>query len=150
MPSYARKEIVHEGEVEAFHVYSRCVRRAFLCGEDPLTGNEEGDPAEVARANAHRRVSNKGFLSMSVDDYLRVLDWTGRQIRGEKHGAIPADLAPILERIGTSSESWLDTVTHFGRRFHRAAGRVSLLAREAARAGKRWFQGIGSCQQAFA
>ena len=81
---------------------------------------------------------------------MRVLDWTGRQIRLDKPGAIPGDLAPILERLGMASDSWLETVTKFGGWFHRAAGRVSLMAREATRAGKRWFQGAGRCQQAFA
>jgi hypothetical protein len=109
-----------------------------------------GDPLAVAQANAHRRASNKGFLSMSLADYLQILDWTGRQVRGDKRGAIPADLAPILERIGMSSEYWLETVTDFGRLFHRAAGRVSSLVQEATRAGKRWFQGHGDCRQAFA
>jgi len=110
----------------------------------------EGDPAAQARANAARRASNKGFLSMGLDDYLRILDWTGRQVRRDKRGAIPGDLAPILERIGMSRENWLETVSNFGRLFHRAAGHVSLLVEEAVRAGKRWFQGHGHCQQAFA
>ncbi len=110
----------------------------------------EGDPAEVAVANAHRRASNKGYLSMSLDDYLRILDWTGRQIHRDKRGAIPKDLAPILDRVGMCGESWVETVTNFGRWFHRAAGHVSLLAAEATRAGKQWLQGVGHCQQAFA
>jgi len=38
MPSYARKEIVCESEVQVFRAYTRCVRRAFLCGDDLLTG----------------------------------------------------------------------------------------------------------------
>ena len=87
---------------------------------------------------------------MDLDDYLRILDWTGRQVRREKRGAIPNELAPILKRLGMSSECWVDTVTNFGRWFHRAAGRVSLLAQEAARAGKHWLQGVRRCQQAFA
>ena len=29
---------VCESEVEVFHAYTRCVRRAFLCGNDTLTG----------------------------------------------------------------------------------------------------------------
>jgi len=120
-------------------------RDAWLC---PVSVN--GDPAEVARAAASRRASNKGFLSMDMDEYLRILDWTGRQVRRDKRGAIPNELAPILERLGMSAEFWVDTVTNFGRWFHRAAGSVSLLANEAARAGKRWFQGVGHCQQSFA
>ena len=110
----------------------------------------DGDPVAQARANAARRASNKGFLSMGLDDYLRILDWTGRQVRRDKRGAIPNELAPILERLGMSAEFWLDTVTNFGRWFHRAAGRVSLLADEAARADKRWLQGVSHCQQVFA
>ena len=38
MPSYARKEIVADGEVGIYHCVNRCVRRAWLCGKDPLTG----------------------------------------------------------------------------------------------------------------
>ena len=37
MPSYARKDIVAEGEVGVYHCVNRCVRRAWLCGKDPLT-----------------------------------------------------------------------------------------------------------------
>ncbi len=35
---------------------------------------------------------------MSFVEYLSLLDWTGRQLREGKRGAIPQDLAPILER----------------------------------------------------
>jgi len=38
MPAYARREIVREGEVGVYHCVARCVRRAFLCGHDALTG----------------------------------------------------------------------------------------------------------------
>ena len=40
MPSCARGEIVQLDEVGVFHCWNRCVRRAFLCGIDPLTGND--------------------------------------------------------------------------------------------------------------
>jgi hypothetical protein len=43
-----------------------------------------------------------------------------------------------------------ETVSNYGRLFHRAAAHVSLLVEEAARAGKRWFQAHDHCQQAFA
>jgi len=31
---------------------------------------------------------------MKLDDYLRLVDGTGRQLRGDKRRAIPKDLAP--------------------------------------------------------
>ena len=38
MAGCARSEIVRCGEVGVYHCWARCVRRAFLCGTDPLTG----------------------------------------------------------------------------------------------------------------
>ena len=40
MPSCPRGEIVRDGEVGVYHCWSRCVRRAFLCGNDPVTGQD--------------------------------------------------------------------------------------------------------------
>ncbi len=34
----ARSEIVRRGEAGVYHCWTHCVRRAFLCGMDPLTG----------------------------------------------------------------------------------------------------------------
>ena len=66
-----------------------------------------------------RRASHKGFLPLSESQYLELLDWTGRQVRQDKRAAIPADLAPILDRLQLSRETWVATVQHFGKSFHR-------------------------------
>jgi len=87
---------------------------------------------------------------MGLEDYLRILDWTGRQVRSDQRGAIPHELRPILERLGVRGESWVDCVNNFGRWFHRAAGRVSLLADAAAWAGRHWFHGVSRCREVFA
>lgn len=34
-----RRNVVDDDQVGVYHVWSRCVRRAWLCGLDPLTGN---------------------------------------------------------------------------------------------------------------
>ena len=39
MPSCARKTVVDQDEVGVYHVWGRCVRRAWLCGDDPVSGN---------------------------------------------------------------------------------------------------------------
>ncbi len=40
MAACPRAEIVYQGEVGVYHVWTRCVRRAFLCGNDPFTGRD--------------------------------------------------------------------------------------------------------------
>jgi len=72
---------------------------------------------KVGEKPSSRRASNKGCLVMSLDQYLDPLDWTGRQLRSDKCGSIPADLDPMLERLQCSSETWLDLVKNFRKRF---------------------------------
>ncbi len=95
-------------------------------------------PIRMKGSAKSRRASNKGFLSVKVTEYLRLLDWTGRQARKDKRGCISPDLAPILERLHVASDHWVETVLHFGRWFRRAAGRAVSLAEEAARHDRHW------------
>ena len=32
-----RREVLADGEVQVVHCVNRCVRRGFLCGDDPFT-----------------------------------------------------------------------------------------------------------------
>ncbi len=86
-------------------------------------------PLEVKRQKVRekatsRRAGNKGCLPMSLDDYLKLLDWTGRQFRTDKRGMIPATCAPILDRLDCSEETWFDLVKNFRKRFRNEAGSV--------------------------
>jgi hypothetical protein len=110
----------------------------------------------AATAGAHRtglrpasRASNQGYLPIQLDKYLSLLDWTGRQLRAASRGTIPADLAPILDRLGIIGDGWVETVRQLGRWFKTAVGRPDALAALAARRGKAWLQGSGAAALAF-
>jgi hypothetical protein len=64
---------------------------------------------------------------MTLDQYLQLLDWTGRQARADKTGQIPVHLEPILTRLDCSPDVWLDLVQNFRRRFRTEAGRPETL-----------------------
>jgi hypothetical protein len=99
-------------------------------------------PPDGPQAIAGRRASDEGFLEMSLDEYLRLLDWSGREIRSDKRGAIPADLAPILERLELNVEFCLEGVQSFGTWFADFAGRAKTLAAHAAKTGRKWIRGM--------
>ena len=46
---------------------------------------------------------------MTVDQYLSLLDTVGRVVREGERRFIPADLSPILRRLGLEPRSWLDS-----------------------------------------
>jgi hypothetical protein len=41
MARIARAEVFDPAEVSVFHCINHCVRRCFLCGDDPLTGQKD-------------------------------------------------------------------------------------------------------------
>jgi hypothetical protein len=87
------------------------------------------------------RASDKGFLDMSLEDYIALLYWTGRQGREDKNGKITADHAPILAKLGIAEGMWCDLVWNFKRYFGRSRGPGSPdRMREEAVLGMRKFQ----------
>jgi hypothetical protein len=86
---------------------------------------------------------------LPLENYLSLLDWTGRQLRATARGIIPAQLAPILERLGVNGDAWVDTLRNFGKMFKRAVGRRQSLAALAARSGQSWFHGQRAAAIAF-
>jgi hypothetical protein len=88
----------------------------------PVPLCEATTPTGPQPSRAAARASDKGFLPLSLTDYLRLVDWTGRQIVRGRGGCIPADLPPLLSRVGIAEDDWLPLVTRFGRHFHRVAG----------------------------
>jgi REP element-mobilizing transposase RayT len=68
------------------------------------------------------RASDKGFLSITLEEYLKLLDWTGRQGRPDKRGTIPAEQQSILQRLGIEDGMWCDLVWSFKKYFGRSRG----------------------------
>jgi hypothetical protein len=120
---------------------------------DQVVVGSTQDEANAGRCHMERdhpaRASNQGFLPITLEKYLAILDWTGRQFRAKDRATISADLAPILARLGVNGDQWVDTVRNFGRWFKRAIGRRAALADLAARLGQSWFQGQRAASIAF-
>ena len=92
----------------------------------------------------------RGILQMSATEYFNLVDRSARMMRSDKHGVMDADLLPILLRIGANAEAWDETISHFGSRFHLAAGLLSNLRKFADTIGRRWIKGVAAARNAFA
>lgn len=62
-------------------------------------------------------VGNQGHVSQQglpfhLDDYLRLIDYTGRQYVKDKPGRIPTSCEPILSRTGLDHVNWADMVNN--------------------------------------
>ncbi|WP_246105680.1 hypothetical protein [Rosistilla ulvae] len=126
------------------HDWERSCKPRHSGWMSPVEINERDDPTGPDIEPSFRRASCKGFLSISLTRYLELLDWTGRKLCNEKRGSIPAELAPILRRIGLEPHAWCNLVSRFGRIFKRAAGTSESLAQEARRRGQAWIQAPGN------
>ena len=74
----------------------------------PFVGNEQQD-----------RITG---ICFSLQDYLTLVDETGRILREDKRGAINSETTAILTRLHISDESWLKLTTNFEGIFTGAAG----------------------------
>jgi len=104
---------------------------------------------QPGRQDLQKRASNKGCLSMGLGDYLQLLDWTGRQIRNDKRGAIPKNLEPLFDRLGIPTELWVDCVVNFRKWFRSSVGRPKSMETAAESRGQNRAISISSARRAF-
>ena len=124
------------------------LRDAWL---SPLTLNERGKPgAQPSRSGV--RASDKGFLWMSLADYLKLLKWTSRQRVGSlENPKVPKDLESILAKIGIDAKMWCDLVWNFKKYFGRgsAAGSPKSLKESAANRNRKFAPGQNAASACF-
>ena len=109
--------IAHSPKAEASRGRQRCARHLSPVDLKERTAKPGPD---VHKGGS--RCSNKGFLPMATTEYLELLDWTARRAVAGKSGATPTLVAPLLQWLGLSEETWCSLVKDFGRLFSVVAG----------------------------
>jgi hypothetical protein len=122
---------------------------ASMSGPVPPRTIDSSDPSTPwlcpIQSDTHRR----GILQITSADYFDLVDRSGRLLKSGKRGAIDADLAPVLLRIGLKPDAWLDTISRFESRFRLAAGLLSSLRNFSDQLGRRWLTGLTAAQAVF-
>jgi hypothetical protein len=80
---------------------------------------------------------------ITVAEYIELVDDTGRQIRKDKRGAIPADEPRALKKLGLSPDHWTRKVKGVGSGFGRVVGTLEAIEEKAAAMKQQFLRGIG-------
>jgi REP element-mobilizing transposase RayT len=83
-------------------------------------------------------------------DYLELVDWTGRAIRSDKRGRIPAGYPRILDRLGIDPERFIGYAERLLKAFGTAVGAPAAMASLCARRQTKYLHGIRAARRMFA
>ncbi|MCY2963427.1 MAG: hypothetical protein NT069_07200 [Planctomycetota bacterium] len=95
------------------------------------------------------RTSNKGYLEMSFAAYLELLEWSSRQWRADKRGAIPSNLPPVFERLGIPDSGWMELLRGFRRPVLPGGRSPESMTQEEAKRGRRYLHGMPTSRTAY-
>jgi hypothetical protein len=100
MPAYPRGEIVASDQIGIYHGIARCVRRAFLCGVDPITGNDHEHRKQWVRKRLQQLASI--IFAIEVCGYAVMSNHLLVVLRGRPdlvHNWTAQEVAPRWSRI---------------------------------------------------
>ena len=88
-------------------------------------------------------------LPFRLNDYLELVDWSGRILRDNKNGEIPEDVPPILQRMQLDARNWCYLTRNFEHPFKHLVGAAHHVRRACEVIGQRWAQGVSQCERLF-
>jgi hypothetical protein len=88
-------------------------------------------------------------IPFALDDYLALVDWTGRLVHPHKKGAIPEGIPEILGRLGFKGETFIRYAGRLLKEFGSAVGQPKPLADCCARRQTRYLRGSRLAKQLF-
>jgi hypothetical protein len=93
--------------------------------------------------------TRRGFLSVNLEEYISILDETGRSLKANKRGSISDSIAPILERLGICPEHWSTVSSTMTRSFSSIVGKQEQMQDSASALGKNWLKGLKLARVAY-
>ncbi|OED38568.1 hypothetical protein AB833_19325 [Chromatiales bacterium (ex Bugula neritina AB1)] len=97
-----------------------------------IDGISENQPKQLQPFAESTRDGKIEELPFRLQDYLELVDWTGRQMREDKPGQIEETVPPILNRLNLDADHWLYMTRHYQSSFKSLVGCVQQV-REACR-----------------
>jgi hypothetical protein len=123
-------------------------RHPRVAGKKQPTASTPSTPRLFPFRGPERINASKG-IPFSFTDYLELVDWTGRAVRDDKRGHIPADLPSILDRLNIQPDMYLRYMRRQEQGFVHAIGRIDTLRDAAEALGQKFKKGMGLAAKLF-
>ena len=91
-----------------------------------------------------RRTSTRATIDFRFEDYVLLLEWTGRACSAKSRATLKGAPTELLHSLGIDASAWLSTMTVGGLSAATALGHESSLAAEASRRDCRWLRGAAA------
>lgn len=88
-------------------------------------------------------------VPFALQDYVELVEWTGRLVHPAKRGAIAAAQPEILARLGIDGEVFIEMSAHFLKEFGSAVGAPEQLASLCARRQTKFLHGMRAARLVF-
>ncbi len=83
-------------------------------------------------------------IPFGLEDYVALADWTGRQQRPGKRGAIAAHMPPVLQRLGLEPQAFLTMSGQLLKVFGRAVGAPEKMVEHCVRRELKYLRGVAA------
>ncbi len=88
-------------------------------------------------------------VPFALEDYVALVEWTGRAVHPQKRGLIPPHQPEILARIGIDGEAFITLAAHFLKEFGSAVGKPALLVDLCVRRQTKFLHGMRAARKVF-
>ena len=111
---------------------------------------EEAPPAKAPLMPFSGNGQVEWAIPFAYQDYLELIDWTGRAVHPMKRGFIPSDMPSILVRFGFNGEEFIKYSHRMLKEFSIAVGKPASLGEYCARKEVKYLRGISASRKMLA
>ncbi len=83
-------------------------------------------------------------LSISLTEYVELVEWTGRSIVHPDKASIPAHISPLLYRLNLQQNHWLKQIENYGNHYCHVVGPVEKIRAKAKQLKLRCLHGVSA------
>lgn len=90
--------------------------------------------------------NDKSLYSFNLNDYLALVEWTGRAIVHPDKASIPTNISSIFYRLNLQQDNWLNQIQRLCQGQPTMMGSIEKLRQKALSLQKSWIKGVGQAK----